>query len=337
MRSLARSLTLGAALVLLVLPAWAQDDEPAAPANNEPAPAAESATAGASGAATGPSRRALLRAWHAKRQAALALKEQQAALRESAARNAAAAPAPSPEPAHAATKLDSGALDSHPLDTLPGAGPAEAVRPAEHPAVPTEHAAPRHGETAHGAATPGANHGEAHGGEPGEPAAFSVKTFILQLINFGVLLFLLIYFGGRAMNKALRARHELLKTEISEASRLREEAKQKFEAQAKRMAELEQEIAALRKTMRKEAEREQARLLESARERGKAMQADMRAQIDEQVKVAEAALRAEVASASIALAEELARKAVGFDDERRLAREFVASFAEKTGSDGEAR
>ena len=166
------------------------------------------------------------------------------------------------------------------------------------------------------------------------PATFSVKTFILQLINFGVLLFLLIKYGGRKLNQSLRTRHEQLKGDINESTRLRDEAKQKFDAQERRVAELEKEIATLRESMRQDAAREQARMIEAAQERGKKMQEEMRIQIDEQVKAAEAQLRAEVANASVKLAEELVREALSFDDERRLAREFVAGFDEPAGPGG---
>jgi F-type H+-transporting ATPase subunit b len=183
----------------------------------------------------------------------------------------------------------------------------------------------------------GAPHGEgpaeghdAHGASSGGHAEFSGKTFALQLVNFGVLLFLLIRFGGRAMNKSLRVRHEQLKGEISEAARLRDEAALKFQAQEQRMADLEKEIAVLRTSLRQDAEREQARLIEGAQERAKRIQEEMRLQLHQQVKEAEALLRAEVASASVKLAEELVRKSVTADDERRLAREFVA------GVDGSA-
>ena len=97
------------------------------------------------------------------------------------------------------------------------------------------------------------------------------------------------------------------------------------------MADLEKEIAALRASLRQDAEREQARLLEGAQERAKKIQDEMRFQLNQQVKEAELLLRAEVASASVKLAEELVRKSLNTDDERRLAQEFVAGFA---GVDG---
>ena len=197
------------------------------------------------------------------------------------------------------------------------------------------------------AATPagesGGHHAAAHGGhgeqgaEHGEHAGFSGKTFALQLLNFGVLLFLLIRFGGRAMNKSLRARHEQLKGDIGAAARLRDEAMRKFEAQEQRVSDLEKEIAALRATMRKDAAHEQARLLEGAQERAKRISEEMRLQLDRQVKEAELLLRSEVASASVKLAEGIVRKAVNMDDERRLAQEFVAGFDGPAGPEGPDR
>ena len=171
---------------------------------------------------------------------------------------------------------------------------------------------------------------EEHAAHP----VFQVKTFILQLVNFGVLLFLLIYFGGRAMNKALRTRHQQLETEVAEAARLRRQAQEKADTQDRRLAELEKEVAMLRSTMREEAAREQARMLAGARERAQRVQDDMRLQLAQQIKAAEMLLRAEVASVSVRLAEQLARKAVDTQDERRLAQELVTGFAAPAGEEG---
>lgn len=319
MRSLLRVFGMSAALALLAMPATAQDDEtPAAEA--EPTPAERAAKRAA--------RKAELRAWHAKQKAIREAKERAAAERAAAEAAGAAEAETAPVAAEAAapaadepTAIDAGSrLDSGTLDALPAAGPSHAVATegrGDHMTA-TDHG--------HGAAEHAAGTAAQHAGAHDEHGGFSVGTFVLQVINFAALLFILIYFGGRAMSKALRAKHEQLKSEIGEAARLRDDAQGKLAVQDRRMAELEKEIAALRTSMRDDAEREQARLVETAQARGRKIQDDMRLQIDEQVKVAEAALRAEVASASVALAEDLIRKAVSFEDERRLAREFVAGF-----------
>jgi F-type H+-transporting ATPase subunit b len=203
----------------------------------------------------------------------------------------------------------------------PSAAPVPAMGAVQEPTVAEHASAPAAGHEARAEKIQEETSGESESGA--EHVAFSGKTFALQLINFSVLLFLLVWFGGRSMNKALRAKHEQLKAEIDAAARQRDEAKRAYEAQEQRMASIEKEVAALRASMRADAEREQAALLAGAQERARKIQDDVRFQLDQQVKEAEAALRAEVASASVKLAEELLRKSVSPDDQRRLAREFV--------------
>jgi F-type H+-transporting ATPase subunit b len=220
---------------------------------------------------------------------------------------------------------------------------AVAPTPAGQPAGEEAHTLPPAGEGA-GHHDPGvsgaeqshhAEHAAAH--ESGEHAGFNGRTFALQLLNFGVLMFILIYFGGRALNKSLRARHDQLKTDIGQAALLRDHAKQKFDAQEKRIADLEKEIEALRTSLRQDAQAEQARLIEGAQEKAKRIQADLRFQLDQQVKEAEQHLRAEVATASIQLADELLRKSVTTEDQRRLSQEFVTGFAGPAGAGGVSR
>ena len=338
MTSILRALVFGAAIVWFAGPALAQEDEstaPAAPERVKPVranePAAESDKEPAK---------------------AREAEEPPPAAKEGSGDNAAESPAVTGGTRRtrrtrrrvpAAAKPIPAATEPATIDTIPAAAPAEAVAapppaPVEHVehVAPAEHTAPPAPHAEH-AAGPATQHGAEHGADHGDHASFSVGTFILQLINFGVLLFLLIYFGGRAMNKALRARHEQLKGDIDEAARVRDDAKLRFDAQEKRVASLEKEVATLRESMRQDAVREQTRMVESAQERARQIADGMRLQIEEQVKAAELALRAEVASVSVKLAAELVRKAVNTDDERRFAREFVAGFDAPADSSGGAR
>ena len=95
------------------------------------------------------------------------------------------------------------------------------------------------------------------------------KKLALQLLNFGVLLFILIKFGGPAINKALAARHQQLKADLASAAAARAEAEARLAQQEKRLGALEQEIAAMRAGVKAEAEAEKARLIALAEERAK--------------------------------------------------------------------
>lgn len=194
-----------------------------------------------------------------------------------------------------------------------GTAPAGEPEHQQAAAQPTEAHGAGHGETAQG-------HGEDHGGHAG----VDPKTLALQILNFGVLLFILIWFGGRAISKALRARHEQLKTDIEGAAQRRTQAEQRFREQESRMANLEKELVALRTEVQQAGELEHARLLEGAQEKAKRIQEETRFQLEQQVKEAELRLRAEVATTAIKIADELLKRSVGPEDDRRLAQEFAA-------------
>jgi F-type H+-transporting ATPase subunit b len=115
-----------------------------------------------------------------------------------------------------------------------------------------------------------------------------------------------------------------LKTTIESAANQRALAEQRFREQDARLANLEQELAALRAAMKEEGMRERVRLLAGADEKAKRIQDETRFQLDQQVKEAELRLRAEVASTAVKVADELLKRSVSADDERRLAQDFAA-------------
>jgi F-type H+-transporting ATPase subunit b len=153
------------------------------------------------------------------------------------------------------------------------------------------------------------------------------KTLGLQFLNFGVLLFILIKFGGGAINKALRARHEQLKADLEEAQKVRAAAELRYKQQEQRLANLEHELTAMRAAIRQDAENEKARMIKSAEERARVIQQETTFQLDQQVKDAEQRFRAEVAQAAVKVAEELLRRSVTPSDEQRLNQTFVSELA----------
>jgi F-type H+-transporting ATPase subunit b len=167
----------------------------------------------------------------------------------------------------------------------------------------------------------GEEHGE-HGPE------IDGGKIALQFLNFGVLVFILAWFGGRAINKALAARHHQIKTDIASAAEVRAEAETKLKKQEARLASLETEIAELRRGLKAEAEAEKARLIAAAEERVKRIQAETQFLLDQQVREAEGRLRREAAEVALRAAEELLRKSMGPVDQQRLLDTFVADVSQ---------
>jgi F-type H+-transporting ATPase subunit b len=201
---------------------------------------------------------------------------------------------------------------------------AEGQSPAAHP----EAVAPAVGEAKgeHEAA------GEAEH-EHEHEAGIDAKKLALQLLNFGVLLFILIKFGGSAINKALLARHQQLKADLASAAQARAEAEERLRKQELRMANLEKEITQMRAGIQQEAEAEKARLVAAAEERAKRMREETAFMIEQQVKEGEATLRREAANVAIKIAGELLQRSMDGRDQQRLLDGFVEDVG---GSDADA-
>ena len=166
--------------------------------------------------------------------------------------------------------------------------------------------------------------GDAHGEEAGEHApSISGKSLALQLLNFGVLLAILIKFGGGAINKALAGRHEQLKAEIAAASAARAAAEAHLRKHEARLAGLEREIAAMRAGIKQEAEVEKARLIAAAEERARRIREETAFVIEQQVREAQVMIRRDVAENALRVAEEILRRAIDANDQRRLLEGFV--------------
>jgi F-type H+-transporting ATPase subunit b len=152
----------------------------------------------------------------------------------------------------------------------------------------------------------------------------------LQLLNFGVLVFILVRFAGPAMRKGLRNRHDQIRTGLEEAARRKADAETRHQQQCQRMATIEKEIAALGTDA--DAAREQALIFVAVADRVKRLQEETRFQIEHSRREVEERFRAEVTEAALRIAEELLRKSVSVSDEERLAQEFSDHIAAPEGA-----
>ena len=168
--------------------------------------------------------------------------------------------------------------------------------------------------------------------EEGAPS-IDPKKLGLQLLNFGVLVFILVKFGGGGINKMLRSRHEQLKADLAAAAELRAAAEAKLARQEARLASLEHEIADMRRNLKAEAEAEKARLIAAAEERAARIKAETAFLIEQQVREADQRLRRESADAALKIAEEILRKSIGSADQQRLVETFVGDV-ERRPADG---
>ncbi len=173
------------------------------------------------------------------------------------------------------------------------------------------------------AAEPGGEHGASGEHDP-HHAPFDPKRFAFQLINFGLLVAILGFFGGKAINRALAARHEQLKRDLEEALQSRAAAEARLKQQERRLGNLEKEVSALRASIKEEAIIEETRLVAAAEEKAKRIQEETKFLMDQEVKQAEIRFREEVAAQAVRIAEEVVLRSVMPEDDKRLNQTFVA-------------
>jgi F-type H+-transporting ATPase subunit b len=165
------------------------------------------------------------------------------------------------------------------------------------------------------------------GGAEAEAPKLDTHKLVFQFINFAVLAGILGFFGGKAINKALLARHQQLKTDLAAAAEARTAAESRAAEQQRRLETLESEIAKIRASIKQEAEDEKQRLIAAAEARAKAIAEETKFLLDQQVKEAEITLRREVAEAAVKIAEALVAKSLHAGDQQRLVETFVGDVA----------
>jgi F-type H+-transporting ATPase subunit b len=170
------------------------------------------------------------------------------------------------------------------------------------------------------------------GGAEAEAEAPKLDTGKLgyQLLNFAALAAILGFFGGRAINKALLARHQQLKADLASAAEARTAAEARALVQQKRLETLETEIANIRASIKQEAEDEKQRLIAAAEARAKGIAEETKFLLDQQVKEAEITLKREVAEAAVKIAEALVTKSLHAGDQQKLVETFVSDVAAPT-------
>jgi len=160
-----------------------------------------------------------------------------------------------------------------------------------------------------------------------KPNKLDATRLLYQVVNFAILAGILGWFGGRAINKALLARHQQLKADLAAAAEARTAAEARALVQQKRLETLETEIANIRASIKQEAEDEKQRLIAAAEARAKGISEETRFLLDQQVKEAELTLKREVAEAAVKIAEALVTRSLHAGDQQKLVETFVSDVA----------
>ncbi|MBE3599454.1 MAG: F0F1 ATP synthase subunit B [Limnochordaceae bacterium] len=161
------------------------------------------------------------------------------------------------------------------------------------------------------------------------PLQFNVVTFLAQVINVLIVLYLLTRFLFKPLGEVLQKREAEVSESLdgarqarAEAEKLRDEMRASLE-EARRRAQQELQRAL------EAAEQERQRRLKLAEEETRRMLEQARAEIRMEREQAVAAIRDEAAALAVDAAQHLLRRNISDDDQRRLAREFIEQVGER--------
>ena len=149
-----------------------------------------------------------------------------------------------------------------------------------------------------------------------------------QVVNFGILVGVLVYFLRKPVGAYLKERSEMLKKSIDEAAEARASAAEKLLAIDVRLAKLSKEIAEMSRKMDAEAEEETRRIKEVAQAEVERLYAQVQFAAEQEVKNARLALRKEAAELSARAAEEIVSKTITEGDQERMVRENIDRIRE---------
>ena len=141
------------------------------------------------------------------------------------------------------------------------------------------------------------------------------RSLLIQIVNFGLLLFFLWKFLYRPFLAKLDERSQAIKKSLSAAQAAQADAERQREEHRKQLQAAYAEAQSIREAALKEAAEEQRRLVEGAR-----------AEIEQDVRRARQELRQEVADLAVGAAERLIRKSLRGEEHRKIVTEAIAEL-----------
>ncbi len=146
------------------------------------------------------------------------------------------------------------------------------------------------------------------------------------LVNFVVFLFVLGKILWQPLTRGWAERHDQIKGELDEATRLRKEAEAQLATYQHKVANVDTEVQTLLKQLHADAEADRARIIASRRERSESACAKADRQIKVEIERARIELRRETVAAALKAAETILKQNVREEDQRRLADKYVADL-----------
>jgi len=155
-----------------------------------------------------------------------------------------------------------------------------------------------------------------------------LKDFIYRCFNFALMAGLLAYFVTKPIRKGLKGRTEEIEKTLANAESAKAAAEAKHKEYSDKLAKATEEIAGITEAIRREGELERDKIIAAAKDMADKIEREADNKAAGVVAKARIELREEASRLAVELAEDMLKKQVSADDQKRLVEEYMQKMGE---------
>lgn len=155
-----------------------------------------------------------------------------------------------------------------------------------------------------------------------------LKDFIYRCFNFALMAGLLAYFVTKPIRKGLKGRTAEIEKTLADAEAAKAAAEAKHKEYSEKLAKATEEIAGITEAIRREGEVERDKIIAAAKDMADKIEREADNKAAGVVAKARIELREEASRLAVELAEDMLKKQVSADDQKRLVEEYMQKMGE---------
>jgi F-type H+-transporting ATPase subunit b len=155
-----------------------------------------------------------------------------------------------------------------------------------------------------------------------------LKDFLYRCFNFALMVGVLVYFVNKPIRKGLKERSAGIEKTLAEAEAAKQAAEAKHREYTEKLAKATEEIAGITASIRHEGELERDKIIAAAKEMATKIEREAENKAAGVVAKARTELREEASRLAVELAEDMLKKQVSADDQKRLVDEYMQKVGE---------
>lgn len=149
---------------------------------------------------------------------------------------------------------------------------------------------------------------------------------VWKVVNFAILLFVIVKFGGKPLKSYLAKRTELIEQSLNEAREAKELARKALDEVQERLKHKDREIEEIISAAKQSGEKERENLIKEGERMSEKVLEQARSNIDYELKHAKEAIKAEAVEIAMELAEKKLKERLTPEEQKKLFEESLAKL-----------